>query len=56
MREYIKLSPIYGYDLEGQRFDTGDKLGYLKAVVHYALKHKELSQEFKKYLKGLDFK
>lgn len=50
MRRYIKHSPIHGYELEGERFDTGDKLGYLKAVVHFALKHKELKEDFKKYL------
>jgi UTP--glucose-1-phosphate uridylyltransferase len=38
MRKLIKTSPIYGYEIEGERFDTGDKLGYLKAVVHFAKK------------------
>ncbi len=56
MREFIKHSPIYGYEIEGQRFDTGDKLGYLKAIVHFGLKHKDLSREFKNHLKSLDFK
>lgn len=55
MRKFIKHSPIYGCKISGQRFDTGDKLGYLKAVVHFALKHKDLSSDFKKYLKELDF-
>lgn len=55
MRKFVKHSPIYGYKISGQRFDTGDKLGYLKAVVHFALKHKDLSTDFKKYLKELDF-
>lgn len=55
MIDYIKTSPIYGYELEGERFDTGDKLGYLKAVVHFALKHKDLRKDFKAYLQDLDF-
>ena len=38
---------------EGKRFDCGSKLGYLKATVEYALEHKELSKEFKNYLKKL---
>lgn len=50
MREFIKHSPIHGYEIQGERFDTGDKLGYLKAVTHFALKHKELSSDFLKYL------
>lgn len=56
MKNFIKHSPIYGYEIKGERFDTGDKLGYLKAVVHFALKHKDLSTDFKKYLQSLDFK
>jgi UTP--glucose-1-phosphate uridylyltransferase len=55
MRNFVKKSPIYGMEIEGQRFDTGDKLGYLKAVVHFGLKHKELRQGFSKYLRELDF-
>lgn len=54
MKNYIKKAPIYGYEIEGKRFDTGDKLGYLKATVHFALKHKTLNKEFKKHLQGLD--
>lgn len=53
MREYIKHSPIHGYEITGERFDTGDKLGYLKAVTHFALKHKELSGEYLKFLKSI---
>lgn len=53
MREFIKHSPIHGYEIQGERFDTGDKLGYLKAVTHFALKHKELSSDFLKYLKKI---
>lgn len=53
MRKYLKHSPIHGYELMGERFDTGDKLGYLKAVVHFGLKHKELKNDFKKYLREI---
>lgn len=53
MREFIKHSPIHGFEIEGERFDTGDKLGYLKAVTHFALKHKELSAEYLKFLKEI---
>lgn len=37
----------------GKYYDTGNKLGYLKAVVDHGLKHKGLSKEFKQYLKSL---
>ena len=55
MKKYIKSSPIYGLEIEGQRFDTGDKLGYLKAVVHFGLKHPDLKGPFKDFIKKLDF-
>ncbi len=55
MKKYIKNSPIYGLDIEGQRFDTGDKLGYLKAMVHFGLKHPDLKNSFRKFIKDLDF-
>lgn len=54
MKNFVKKSPIYGYEIKGKRFDTGDKLGYLKATVHFALKHKTLNKEFKKHLRTLD--
>ena len=44
---------VYGYIFEGKRFDCGSKLGYLQATVEYALEHKELSEEFRNYLKKL---
>lgn len=54
MRAYIKNLPIYGHEIDGQRFDTGDKLGYLKAMIHFGLKHEELGASFRKYLQALD--
>ncbi len=45
---------IYGYEFEGKRFDCGDKLGFLKAVVHFGLKHAEVGVAFKNHLKRLE--
>jgi len=42
--------PVYGYLFEGKRYDAGDKLGYLKATVDFALRNKELAKDFGKYL------
>lgn len=42
--------PIYGYPIRCKRYDAGEKLGYLKAVVDFALSNAELSQRFKQYL------
>ena len=44
----------YALAYEGIRYDTGDKLGYLKATVEYALRNEELGTTFKEYLKGLN--
>jgi len=52
----LKLSQqrsMYAYEFEGTRFDAGDKLGYLKAIVAFGLLHSELGGEFKKYLKQI---
>ncbi|MDI6801351.1 MAG: UTP--glucose-1-phosphate uridylyltransferase GalU [Thermodesulfovibrionales bacterium] len=50
LREIVRRMPIYGYLIKGKRYDAGDKLGYLKATVDLALKNKELSESFKKFL------
>ncbi len=55
MKTFIKHSSIHGHEIEGERFDTGDKLGYLKATVHFSLKHADLGNDFRKYLRNLDF-
>ena len=41
---------VLAYEFNGIRYDCGSKLGYLKATVVYALKHPEVSEEFKAYL------
>ena len=43
----------YALAYEGIRYDTGDKLGYLKATVEYALRNEDLGPAFREYLKGL---
>ena len=53
MKNFIKHSEIFGLEVEGKRFDTGDKLGYLKAVVHFALKHKDLRKNFSTYIRSV---
>ena len=43
---------VLAYQYEGIRYDCGSKLGYLKATVEFALRHPEVSEEFKAYLKA----
>jgi UTP--glucose-1-phosphate uridylyltransferase len=53
LRQLVAEGDFYGYVFEGKRYDAGEKLGYLKATVDYALKHPKLGAEFRTYLEGL---
>jgi UTP--glucose-1-phosphate uridylyltransferase len=53
LRRLLKKRPVYGYEIRGVRHDAGNKLGYLKATVYFALKRAELAEEFREYLRGL---
>jgi UTP--glucose-1-phosphate uridylyltransferase len=53
LRELARSGDFYGYVFDGKRYDAGEKLGYLKATVDYALKHPKLGAEFRAYLEGL---
>jgi UTP--glucose-1-phosphate uridylyltransferase len=44
---------VFAYEFQGRRYDCGSKLGYLEATVDYALRHPEVSREFRAYLDGL---
>jgi len=48
-----KKREMYAYEFEGTRFDAGDKFGYLKAIIAFALKHDELAESFKNHLKEI---
>jgi UTP--glucose-1-phosphate uridylyltransferase len=45
--------PIYAVEFEGKRHDTGEKLGFLKATVEFALARPDLADAFREYLKSL---
>jgi UTP--glucose-1-phosphate uridylyltransferase len=49
----LKKRPVYACAVEGTYYDTGSKLGYLKANVEFALRDPSLSKEFKQYLKSV---
>jgi UTP--glucose-1-phosphate uridylyltransferase len=42
---------MYAFEFEGTRFDAGDKLGYLKAIIAFGIRHPDLGEEFSKYIK-----
>jgi UTP--glucose-1-phosphate uridylyltransferase len=54
LRRLLKSRPIFGCRIEGTRHDTGNKLGFLKAVVYFALRRQDLGNAFREYLKGID--
>jgi UTP--glucose-1-phosphate uridylyltransferase len=53
LRRLLKKRPIYGCRVNGVRHDTGNKLGFLKAVVYFALRRPDLAEPFREYLRGI---
>jgi len=53
LRHMLRSRPIYAYRFEGTRYDAGDKLGFLKATVEFALQRRGLGDQFRTYLKEL---
>ena len=53
LKHLLRSRPIYGYRFEGKRYDAGDKLGFLKATVEFALNRFDLGKDFREYLKTL---
>ena len=53
LRALLKKEKIYGFIFEGKRHDAGDKLGFLKATVEFALKRDDMGKDFREYLKTL---
>lgn len=53
LKVLAQRQPVYAYDFEGIRYDLGDKLGFLKATVEFALRRKDLGDEFRSYLQDI---
>src|SRR5438874_8699578 len=53
LRRLLKKRPIYGCKIDGVRHDTGNKLGFLQAVVYFALRRPDLAEPFRDYLRSL---
>ena len=54
LRRLLAKEPVYGYVFEGERYDAGDKLGFLQATVEIALQRPDLGKAFRKYLQSLN--
>ena len=53
LRRLLATEPVYGYVFEGERYDAGDKLGFLQATVEIALARPDLGKAFRAYLRSL---
>lgn len=53
LKRLLRDRPLYACEIDGIRHDTGNKLGFLKALVYFALKRPELAEPFRKYLESL---
>ena len=53
LKRLLKDRPLYACEVEGVRHDTGNKLGFLKAVVYFALRRPEIADSFREYLKTI---
>jgi len=53
LKRLLRTRPLYACEIKGVRHDTGNKLGYLKAVVYFALRRPDLAGPFRDYLKTL---
>ncbi|MDQ6706593.1 MAG: UTP--glucose-1-phosphate uridylyltransferase GalU [Acidobacteriota bacterium] len=53
LKHLLRSRPIYAYRFEGKRYDAGDKMGFLKATVEFALQRHDLGSPFREYLKSL---
>jgi UTP--glucose-1-phosphate uridylyltransferase len=51
LQALARKRPMYAYEFEGTRYDAGDKLGYLKAIIAFALRHPELGAAFRAHIK-----
>lgn len=45
---------VYAYDFEGERYDVGEKIGFVKTTIEYALKDNEMKEEIKQYIQSLN--
>ena len=54
LRRLLQTRPLYAYEIDGVRHDTGNKLGFLKAVVYFAMKRPDLAGPFREYLDSLN--
>lgn len=53
IKKLMVSQAVYAYDFQGTRYDVGDKFGFIKATVDFALEREELKEQLTEYIKGL---
>ena len=53
LKSLLKVRSVYGVKIQGIRYDCGSKIGFLKAIINFGLKHPEVKKDFKQYLKQI---
>jgi UTP--glucose-1-phosphate uridylyltransferase len=56
LRRLLTTRPLYACEVRGVRHDTGNKLGFLKALVYFGLRREGLAGPFRAYLESLDIR
>ncbi len=56
LRHLLRSRPLYACEIDGVRHDTGNKLGFLKALVYFAMRRPELAEPFRRYLESMDLR
>ena len=51
MRKMVKERPMYGWQIDGRRYDIGNKLDYIKTNIEFALKRDDLREKLSEYIK-----
>jgi UTP--glucose-1-phosphate uridylyltransferase len=54
LRRLLRERPLYACEIAGVRHDTGNKLGFLKALVYFAMQRPDLAEPFRRYLESLE--
>jgi len=55
LKELAKEMPVFGYEFNGDRYDAGDKWGYLEANIAFGRRHPEIGPKLKRYLRSLRY-
>ena len=53
MKQLAREQGMIGVEFSGERYDMGNKLGILKAIVEVGLRHPEIGEDFRAYLKSI---